>query len=148
MSEITEFLEGRGRDGAGRLIATVLAFGGGDLERRHDFIQWLFPLPEPSAAVPGSPVLTSQDIAVIRASAQAQGSLSAASALMRRFYDQSDHWLRGGDHNHLRITRIVKSLRALVGDTAADAFRDHILARVEASHAPINPVTRRYWMQA
>ena len=28
------------------------------IERTHDFIQWLFTLPEPSAAIPESPVLT------------------------------------------------------------------------------------------
>ena len=49
-SPIVRFLVQDGRDGAGRTFAQVLAFGDAELERRHDFVQWLFPLGEPSAA--------------------------------------------------------------------------------------------------
>jgi hypothetical protein len=34
---------------------------------------------------------------------------------MTRFYPGNDHWLVAYDHNHLRITRIIQSLRLLVG---------------------------------
>jgi hypothetical protein len=32
------------------MIGEILAFNDHELERRHDFIQWLFALPEPSRA--------------------------------------------------------------------------------------------------
>ena len=148
MSAILDFLTGEGPDGAGRNIGEVLAFGQDELERRHDYIQWLFPLDEPSAAVPGSPVLTRSDIAAVTASPAAQANLARGVDLMLAFYDLSAHWLTGSDHNHLRITRIIKSLRRLASDQAADAFRSRILARVQTTGAPINARTRRFWEQA
>ena len=148
MNQIVAFLEGDGPDGAGRMIAQVQAYDAGELERQHDFIQWLFPLAEPSAAVPGSPVLTAEDIGEIKVSPVAQANLIKSARHMAGFYDHSDHWLRPSDHNHLRITRIIKSLRLLVGDAAADGFRAAILARVEAEGAPVSQASRRHWMAA
>ena len=148
MSAIVSFLEGAGIDAAGRTVQAILAFDTGELERRHDYIQWLFPLAEASAAVPGSPVLSAEDVAAIRVSGRAQANLAAAAERMGAFYDQTDHWMRAQDHNHLRITRIVKSLRLLAGDRPAERFRSRILARVEASRAPVNAQTRGYWAEA
>jgi hypothetical protein len=148
MGEVVGFLEGRGVDGAGRDVATVLAFGLGALERHHDYIQWLFPLPEPSRAVPDAPVLTDEDIAAIRDSAAAQASLTAGAARMTWFYDATDHWLVAADHNHLRITRIIRSLRLLVGAGPANAFRAARLERVARARAPVSEVALAHWRQA
>ena len=59
------YLAGGGRDGRGRTAEEVLALPDLDLERIHDWVQWLFPLPTRSAAVPGSPVLDPAEIATI-----------------------------------------------------------------------------------
>jgi hypothetical protein len=142
------FLVGRATDAAGRAIGDVLAFSDAELEARHDFIQWLFPLATPSAAVPWSPVLTEAEILAIRADPAAQENLAAAAARMTRFYDGNDHWLVRGDHNHLRITRIVASLKLLAGREAAADFLAAIEARVEAAGSPVNPTSRRYWRAA
>ena len=93
-------------------------------------------------------MLSLADIRRLRTSRAAQTNLAAATATMRRFYGVTDHWLQPDNHNHLRITRIIRSLRLLVGDTAADEFRRQILARVEAAGAPVNAATRRFWDQA
>jgi hypothetical protein len=73
------FLEGRGTDGAGRFIEEILSFDEAALERNHDFIQWLFPLPEPSRAQPQSPILSAEEIRAIRTSAEAQSNLDRAT---------------------------------------------------------------------
>jgi hypothetical protein len=148
MSGVVAFLEGQGPDHAGRTIADVLAFGLGDLERHHDYIQWLFPLTEASAAVAGSPVLTAGDVEALRRSRIAQANLVSAAERMEWFYDLTDHWLRPADHNHLRITRIIKSLRLIVGDIQANVFRSRILARVAARRVTINAASLRYWAEA
>ena len=72
---VLSFLEGEGRDAAGRLIGEILALNDHELERRHDFIQWLFPLPKPSRAQPQSSILTPAEITAIRESSAAQDSL-------------------------------------------------------------------------
>ena len=112
---VLSFLEGEGRDAAGRLIGEILAFDDHELERRHDFIQWLFALPEPSRAQPQSPILTPAEITAIRESSAAQENLKKAVELMSGFYQRSDHWIRYADHNHLRVSRIIRSLGFVAG---------------------------------
>jgi hypothetical protein len=148
VSKIVDFLEGRGFDDAGRSLSDVLAFGAADLECHHDFIQWIFPLSEASQAVAGAPVLSDGDVETLKASGQAQASLTQAADLMGGFYDKTDHWMRANDHNHLRITRIIKSLRLLSGDRPANRFRARIMARVDQDKAPVNALTRAYWTAA
>lgn len=145
---IVAFLEGEGTDGHGRTVLDVLAFNDVRLETSHDFIQWLFPLNEPSGAVADAPVLTPADIEAIRESDMAQCALAAGTDRMRTFYLTTHHWLIPNDHNHLRITRIIRSLRLLRGDEAADAFQGAILARVEATRAPVSTRSRGYWATA
>ncbi|WP_460449338.1 opioid growth factor receptor-related protein [Alsobacter sp. SYSU BS001988] len=143
-----EFLSGSGRDARGRTVADVLAMGPAGLEASHDYIQWLFPLPTASMAQPSSPVLDAAQIAAIRADEAALSHLRAGAALMRRFYETQDHWLTGYDHNHLRITRIVSSLRLLAGEDDARAFLAAVEARCRAAGDPVNPRSRRYWADA
>ncbi|KQY80299.1 opioid growth factor receptor-related protein [Brevundimonas sp. Root1423] len=148
MSAITAFLEGEGPDARGRTLFDVLAMDNVALERNHDFIQWLFPLREPSRAVPEAPVLADTEVEAIRESVMAQCALAAATDRMDAFYRATHDWLMPNDHNHLRITRIIRSLRLLVGDEQADAFRAAIMARVEATRAPVSARSRGYWATA
>lgn len=148
ISAIVAYLEGDGPDGCGRNVLDVLAFRDDRLETTHDYIQWLFPLDEASEAVPDAPVLSPDDIAAIRDSGMAQCALSGATDRMLAFYLTTHDWLMPNDHNHRRITRIIRSLRLLLDDTAADAFRASILARVEATRAPISARSRGYWLTA
>jgi len=145
---VLAFLEGEGPDARGRSVFQVLAMNDVALEHTHDFIQWLFPLPEPSEAVPDTPVLTPDVIRAVRESELAPIALTAATDRMTNFYRSTHDWLMPNDHNHRRITRIIRSLRLLVGDDEADAFRDAILARVEETRAPISARSRGYWTTA
>lgn len=147
-SPIVNFLSGSGSDHRGRSLEEVLALSDSELESRHDFIQWLFPLDTPSAAVPGSPVLSSNDIAEIRGCQQCRANLLRASDRMRRFYAENDHWLVRFDHNHRRITRIIKSLSLLVGNQEAEEFYRFIEERVAETNAPVSATSRRFWRNA
>ena len=142
------FLAGEGRDAQGRTAKDVLRMSDKELEAYHDWVQWLFPLATPSAAVPGSPVLTTGDIAGIRADPRAIETLERASERLIRFYKSTDHWLSRYDHNHLRISRIIQSLRLLVSENAAQRFYEALLERHEAAGAPVNPASQRYWRQS
>lgn len=147
-SAIVRFLLGEGRDAAGRTLGKVLAMDNAQLERRHDYVQWLFPLPEASSALPGAPVLSADDVMQIRSSDIAATNLRAAAARMRDFYARTRHWLVPADHNHLRITRIIKSLRLLVNDAEADAFKATILDMVRFSGAKISAKSMDFWASA
>lgn len=142
------YLAGLGRDGRGRSVEDVLAFSDERLEEIHDYIQWLFPLPTRSAAQPGAPVLTESAIAAIRADPKAVGNLERAAERMLRFYRDTDWWLTWQDHNHLRITRIIQSLRLLAGLPAAQRFHQAVLSLQEAAGAPVNARSLRFWSEA
>src|SRR5260370_19373303 len=67
MSRLVDFYRGEATDREGRFLRDLWAWGDDDLEAVHDFIQWLFPLPEPSRYNPDAPLLTDENIAPFRA---------------------------------------------------------------------------------
>ena len=142
------YLAGAGRDGRGRLVEDVLALSDERLEAIHDYIQWLFPLPTRSAAQPDAPTLTAAEIQAIRADGRAKDNLLRAMDRMLRFYGGTNGWLTPHDHNHLRITRIIRSLRLLLGPDAAQRFHRAILALNDAAGSPVNAASLRFWAEA
>lgn len=147
-SELARYLAGRGTDARGRTAADVIALSDQELETSHDWVQWLFPLPTPSSAVPGSPVLSEADVAVIKSDPVAVATLEQAIDRMITFYERTDHWLRRYDHNHLRITRMLQSISLLSGASMARSFFDRLMALHDSAGAPVNPVSLQYWRDA
>lgn len=145
---IHAFLAGRGRDASGRLLADVVAFDDARIEGVHDFIQWCFPLDEPSRAVPGAPVLDATEAEAIRHDPGARDGLRAALERMRLFYARTDGWLRAHDHNHLRITRILTAVRTLIDRETAAAFHDAVRRRNDKAGGPINTASLAFWARA
>src|SRR3954447_97552 len=125
---LTRFFAG-GADDDGRSFDEILGWDDARLEMVHDYIQWIFPLPERSGAHPWAPVLDAESIAAIRDNAEMQGRLRSAFLRMLAFYGfaldgdavveglrfatASRNWLHAGNHNHLRLTRMLRSLRVL-----------------------------------
>jgi hypothetical protein len=142
------FLTGEGRDHRGRSLEDVLAFDDSLLERNHDHIQWLFPLPEASRFNLDAPVLTPAALAELAASAAAKGNLRRARDRMLAFYRSNDHWLTAFDHNHLRITRIIRCLALVLGADEARAFHDEIRALAANAGDPVNAQSLNYWREA
>jgi hypothetical protein len=145
---LLEFLEGLGQDGEGRLVDEILGFDDPQIESSHTFIQWLFPLVEPSRAQPQSPVLGKDEIGLIRKSNAAQQNILKATKRMLAFYRLNKHWLVWFDHNHLRISRIIASLRLLRGEPEAARFLGEIETLVERAGNRVNPESREYWRRA
>src|SRR5262245_3775127 len=126
-SAVVAFYRGSGRDHRGRLLSHILGFSLDELERHHDYIQWLFPLPEPSGANASAPLLTQQDIAAFQYEKLLQDALLRSFELLLHFYgleldihaehaeirpsthfdDRRRVWLTMGNHNFLRISRML-----------------------------------------
>jgi len=148
MSEITSFLSGAGTDHRGRRLRDILGFGDDALETTHDYIQWLFPIPEQSAFNPWAPVLTTGDMDELRHYPDALDNLRAAAQRMLEFYRNNVHWLTATDHNHLRISRIIRSLKLIVGQEEADRFYDEIMRLVKVAGSPVSANAVAYWRRA
>jgi hypothetical protein len=154
------FYRGQGVDAAGRTIEEIWSWDHRRLEMVHDFIQWLFPLPEASRFNPDAPLLSAADIAAFRTDADLKARALLSLDLMLAFYaltrvggtisrtgfDASVHWLQPLNHNHLRLTRILLFLR----HAGLTAESDGLLALLEdiASHegkAAISERTLQFW---
>jgi hypothetical protein len=146
------FFGGDAPDGEGRLLSDILGWPDHRLEQVHDFIQWLFPLTEPSPVNPEAPVLDAETIAEIRAQPRLQESVRRSYQRMRRFYERGRGWVTAGNHNHLRITRILKCLRLLGLDPEAkDFFAWLATIYEEERHKPrpgINARSFEFWTSA
>lgn len=115
-----------------------------DYEESHDFIQWMFPSPIPSAYNPDAPILTKEDVVAILADEEAKKCLLQFSKDYYRFLEMSDHWRVPGNHNLLRITRMFTCLRHVFGSTdrVVDLFTD-----VMRLYVP-DDKTMAYWEEA
>jgi hypothetical protein len=143
--EIVGFLEGKTPDRRGRILAMLLQQTDHQAETTHDYIQWLFPLDEPSRSVNGAPVLTELEIEEIRDSSLAQANLARSAGWFLGFLERNNHWITKYNHNQLRITRVIKSLRLLTSDKAANEFRDKVLALAGDNLNLVDRKARGFW---
>lgn len=116
---ILAFLECRGTDYKLRRIEEVWAFDDWQIENTHDFIQWMFPLPLENTAQLSRPILSPVGAKKIAESSLALDSLTKSRSWYLNFLKKSSGWLQKYDHNHLRITRMLKSTALINGPAVA-----------------------------
>jgi len=167
VSAVLDFLRGTGRDDRGRRLSDIWALDDAQLESSHDFIQWIFPLDAPSAAVPGSPVLAPAEIEEIRRDPALRAGMRRSLDRMLAFYglswdaeraaiglspffaQRAGTWISPGNHNFLRISRILRSL-VLAGDRdAARALLRCLEGLCAGPHGrTIGATSRGFWRRA
>ena len=165
---IIEFYREHCADHSGRRLSTIHALRPEELEQSHDYIQWLFPLPEPSSANPYAPVLLESDIVEFAQDEHLKARLLQSLAVMLHFYgldlrDTADGpkitgsedfvarsrvWLRPYNHNFLRISRILRSLALLGCNSHAMALFDCLKGIYRDHSGVIGDRTFRYWKSA
>ncbi len=154
---IIAFYSGEAPDDRGRFLGEIQAWPDERLESVHDFIQWMFPLNEPSAVNPRAPVLERETIDEFRSRPELQGNVRASFQRMLRFYGldkqpgsdtKFQNWLSPGNHNHLRITRIIKCLRLLGLEAEAQTFYKCLAGIYEREPRKITAETFRFWSEA
>jgi hypothetical protein len=156
------FYRGFEPDGAGRLISEVWAFSFDELEFHHDFIQWIFPLAQPSRFNPSAPLITAYDCYAFDTDRDLRRRAMRSLDLMLAFYgferaeadivpgsnftERCNNWAWPKDHNHLRLSRMVQSLRLMTFNTEALCLRRALL-RVADTLGPerIGPTTVQHW---
>ena len=165
---IIAFYSGNEPDDQGRYLTELQGWPDDALEAYHDFIQWMFPLREPSGVNPGAPTLNDSSIEEFRSRPELKQNLRLSFVRMLRFYgfeltseplqvtrgrdfeESSANWLSPWNHNYLRITRILKSLSLLGMETEAAAFLDCLsgVFRAQGSNQAISAETFRYWQSS
>jgi hypothetical protein len=170
----------KGTDEKGRTLEQILAWDDATLERTHDYIQTLFPLPEPSGARYNAPLVTLEVRQAFKDRPELRETLLDAFNRMLTFFgleynkiqdtdDSRDYnpdndcthcisdgpnwetarlrWVVRKNHNHLRITRILRSLRVLGCPEQAQALHSFIVEDDEVTHT-VSQDTQGFWTRA
>jgi hypothetical protein len=147
-SRLVAFLEGSGTDSGSRRLSDIWQFDDDEIDHTHDFIQWMFPLREASGANFNALTLAASDIEAIQSSMQCRQNLEKSATWILAFFERTEDIFQYTSHNHLRVTRIIKSLRLLHSDQQAEQFKQAVLGMIQARGARINPITVAFWLEA
>lgn len=162
-SALIKFFRGGGTDHAGRTLEDILALDDFWLEHTHDYLQWTFPIPEPSQYNARVPVLTKEDIAWFRTDRHLRTQQIRALDRMLAFYglerrdegivalpdlNMKPHiWLKPAGHNHLRITRIIRSLQYCSQPALAGELQSAVI-ELGQSVGQVSEKSLNYWRSA
>jgi len=172
---LLSFYQGSGKDIKGRTLKEIWAFDDVEKESVHDYIQWLFPSAKASQFNPDAPVLEGakgpdgkQSLAeALRKDPKVISNLRQSFEIMLKFYglryDQVNKtviknpnfdsrakiWLSQGNHNFLRITRILQCLVNFGLKEEAKAFLVQLKEiKNHDKNSSISDSNFSYWSQA
>lgn len=164
-SQLVRFYSGFATDVQGRWIEDIWAWSNDTLESVHDYIQWLFPLPVASDYNTNAPIIDHYDVEMFREDERLRSRLRRSLERMLEFYGlqlnssseqfaierttsftaRSDDWLHSGNHNHLRLTRILKSTQLLGLEGESEALRAALMCIALDYPDEVSAETRGYW---
>jgi hypothetical protein len=152
-ARILNFLIGVSPDYRNRMFKDMLLLSDYDLEKCHDQIQWMFPLHEESNHADVYPILTKDVTDAAKDDPTVIGNMLLAKRRMEQFYglqpkneEKQKSWCRDRNHNLLRVTRIIRSLRLFGLEDEAQAFYDKVFK--VGYRVCINVTTLRFWEKA
>ena len=142
------FLKDQEPDFNVRFLSDIWNFRDIDIERNHDFIQILFPLEIRSNNTSHHYYIDSPELlsALINDDLVKENIIKSSKWFLK-FLSRNEHWKKSQDHNHLRITRIIKCIRLIVSDEEADNFYDDVLELLGNNNL-INKRTLEFWSEA
>ena len=123
-----DFYRGLSPDAHGVTIEQIWAYSSDELERHHNFIQWLFPNTNRGAYNPRAPVITREIAQAFRSDPELRRRMLRSLEVMLRFLglelqenptrivraqdfeSRRQNWMDAHPHNLLRITRMIASL--------------------------------------
>ena len=118
------------------------------LKTNHDFIQLIFPTNKQSQnSFHGYFLDNDLLIDKLKNNEVVRENVMKSATWFLGFLSRNTSWISGYDHNQLRITRVIESLRLLVSDEAANEFFQSILSLVK-DPSLINPATIKFWEEA
>ncbi len=164
--QLIDFYLGHSAHPSGSTFDQILGWDDARLERQHDYIQWLFPLTVISRHNRSAPLMTRERMNAFHSTPRLQENMMRAYSRMLTFYgftragdgtlqrsdrfaEKSRNWLSNGNHNYLRMTRIMTSL-SLAG-YPNDARQFYVILRdiyTNEGRGKISENTFRIWTNA
>lgn len=157
------FYRGEAGDHKGRTLEDIWALSPFWLEHTHDYVQWLFPIPEAGHFNGFAPLLSDTDRAAFAADEVLRANQRRSLDVMLAFFgltrralviealpelNMREHiWLKRGGHNHLRISRIIRSLHLCQQPELAAAFQQAMI-EIGTTQGVVSEQSIGYWRAA
>lgn len=162
-SPLIRFYTGEGADHKGRTIEEIWSLSSFWLEHAHDYIQWLFPIPEAGRFNGFAPLLTKEVREIFATDELLKANQRRSLDVMLAFFGLSreglciealpelnmrEHiWLKRGGHNHLRISRIIRSLHLCHQPELAAALQQAVIG-IGTTRGVVSEQSVGYWQAA
>lgn len=154
-----QFLRGESKNINGLYIDDIWHFSYEELESKHNFIQWIFPIRERSAFNIFLPIVTdgfdtNDEIKenMLKSFSVMLGfygfAISDNEIIKQNFEERSKIWLKPKNHNFLRISRILKSLCIFGLEEYAKKFYDVMISLSYEYKDIISEENILYWSDA
>ncbi len=112
-----------------RMLNDIYKFSDNEIEATHDFIQIIFPLAEPSYWSSNKYFIESQqEVEFLSKNKNVREVILKSASWYITFLKRNNHWKHRNDHNLKRITRMIKSVRLIVGNIEADNVKKEIIS--------------------
>lgn len=161
---LSAFYRNEGKDVEGRTLTNIWGFSFKQKEAAHNYIQWLFPLPEKSKHNFKGPQPTLEMFEELNKDPAIRLNMLHSFKVMLNFYGlklkkdgtvvqtksfktKKNNWLKAGDHNHLRISRIIRSMKLFGFEAEAQAFYVRLLKINKAYPGKVSPSSLKFWKQ-
>lgn len=159
---LISFYQGEGKNANGRTLEHILKKDDAWLERGHNYIQWLFPLFEPTQNNGSAPLLTQELLSEMKSNSAIRSNVLHSFDRMLAFYGlrreegvivraenfiERSVWFTGKNkHNFLRITRILNFMSLMGFEGEVLAFRGQLRTIYDENlrHIP-EKTARDYW---
>ncbi|MDR5897670.1 opioid growth factor receptor-related protein [Halomonas vilamensis] len=161
--KIIGFYKGEAPDHCGRQIDEIWQMSHFWLEHTHDYIQWLFPIPEAGRFNGFAPLLGAEEQAAFVSDEMLRGNQQHSLDVMLAFFgmvrkelnilplpelNMREHiWLKRGGHNHQRISRIIRSLHLCHQTELAAAFQQAV-EDIGTTQGVVSEQSVAYWRAA
>lgn len=122
----------------------LLSISDEDFERKHGFIQWAFPTIKDTQQFSSAPALDLPSAIWLSERQDVTDFLEAMTVRFLEFLAANDHWKSRYNHNHLRISRAIESLRVLHSWELSNWFYSKVVELAGTSFEKMS-VSNEYW---
>jgi hypothetical protein len=146
---IIKYFDGTGTDDKGRTLNATLAWSDQKLESTHDYIQWWFPLDRRSSYNASAPIVDHETALEFVACMKCKTNLLKAYNRFHRFImNDLPNRFYTLNHNWLRITRVITSLRLLGLHEQSGHFYNDVINLYKTHETMIDHNTLLHWADA
>lgn len=145
-----KFFRNESKDDLGRYFARIQHMSKFELEVNHTYIQRAFPLQEVSVHDRRAKAITDEEIEAIKKDRIAMGNIIFMVSVMEDFFGlpytgKKPRFFKKGNHNYLRVTRILKFLKMMDMTEEYERFKSEIRTLCDSFPEEVTKENLLHW---